>query len=276
MQDDTPDIGTTMLLVALLLGAVEGLTEFIPVSSTGHLILLVDLLGFRGPPGRVFEIFIQLGAISAIVWVYRVKFLRVLFGLTRDPESQRFAANILIAVLPAILIGAVALDFIKEHLFSPWTVSFALIVGGFAILWIERHHPEPTVTTTDEVSLGLALKIGLCQVIAMFPGVSRSGATIMGAMLLGVGRSAATEFSFFLAVPTMIAASGYDLLQNYGELNANDALLLAVGFFSAFVTALLVVRTVIAFVSRRGFAPFAWYRIALGSIMLLVLFTRSG
>jgi undecaprenyl-diphosphatase len=274
MQDETPDLGTTMLLVAVLLGAVEGLTEFIPVSSTGHLILLVDLLGFRGPPGRVFEIFIQLGAISAIVWVYRAKFLRVLLGLTRDRDSQRFAANVLIAVIPAILIGAFAIDVIKEHLFSPWTVSFALIVGGLAILWIEGHHPEPTVTTTDQVSLGLAFKIGMCQVVAMFPGVSRSGATIMGAMLLGVGRAAATEFSFFLAVPTMVAATGYDLLQNFTELNADDALLLAVGFLSAFVTALLVVRTLIAFVSKRGFYPFAWYRIALGSVMLLILVTR--
>lgn len=274
MQDDLPDVGTTVLLVAVLLGAVEGLTEFLPVSSTGHLILLVDLLGFRGPPGRVFEIFIQLGAIAAICWVYRQKFLRVLFGLARDPESQRFAANILIAVIPAILIGAVALDFIKAHLFSPWTVSFALIVGGFAILWIERHHPPARITTTEQVSLGVAFKIGLCQVVAMFPGVSRSGATIMGAMLLGVGRAAATEFSFFLAVPTMVAATGYDLLQNWSELTVDDALILAIGFFSAFVTAMLVVRTLIAFVSKRGFAPFAWYRIGVGSVMLLILAVR--
>ena len=274
MQDDLPDVGTTVLLVAVLLGAVEGLTEFLPVSSTGHLILLVDLLGFRGPPGRVFEIFIQLGAIAAICWVYRPKLLRVLFGLARDPESQRFAANILIAVIPAILIGAVALDFIKAHLFSPWTVSFALIVGGFAILWIERHHPPPRITTTEQVSLGVAFKIGLCQVVAMFPGVSRSGATIMGAMLLGVGRAAATEFSFFLAVPTMVAATGYDLLQNWSELTVDDALILAIGFFSAFVTAMLVVRTLIAFVSKRGFAPFAWYRIGVGSVMLLILAVR--
>ncbi len=274
MQDDLPDVGTTVLLVAVLLGAVEGLTEFLPVSSTGHLILLVDLLGFRGPPGRVFEVFIQLGAVAAIVWVYRQKFLRVLLGLTRDPESQRFAASILMAVIPAILIGAVALDFIKAHLFSPWTVSFALIVGGFAILWIERHHPPARVTASEQVSLGLAFKIGLCQVVAMFPGVSRSGATIMGAMLLGVGRAAATEFSFFLAVPTMVAATGYDLLQNWSDLSADDALILAIGFLSAFVTAMLVVRTLIAFVSKRGFAPFAWYRIALGSVMLLILAGR--
>jgi undecaprenyl-diphosphatase len=274
MQDNAPDVGMVLILTAALLGAVEGLTEFIPVSSTGHLILLVDLLGFRGPPGRVFEIFIQLGAISAICWVYRAKFLGVLFGLAREREAQRFATNLLIAVIPAIVIGAVAIDLIKEMLFSPWTVSAALIGGGFAILWIERHHPPARITTTDEMSPGLAFKIGLCQVAAMFPGVSRSGATILGAMLLGVGRAAATEFSFFLAVPTMVAATGYDLARNWRALDGGDALVLAVGFFSAFLAALVVVRTLIAFVSQRGFYPFAWYRIGLGLVMLLVLATR--
>jgi len=275
MQQEEPlDPGTAMLLIAVLLGVVEGLTEFIPVSSTGHLILLVDLLGFRGPPGRVFEIFIQLGAIAAICWVYRRKFLAVLLGLPREREAQRFTANILIAVVPAILIGAVAIDFIKDKLFSPWTVSFALIAGGLAILWIERHHPPARVTTTEQVGPALAFKIGLCQVVAMFPGVSRSGATIMGAMLLGVGRAPATEFSFFLAVPTMIAATGYDLLRNWRELAADDAMILATGFCSAFVAAMIVVRSLIAFVSRNGFYPFAWYRIALGTVMILLLATR--
>lgn len=274
-ETDAPmEAGTLLLLTAMLLGLVEGLTEFIPVSSTGHLILLVDLLGFRGPPGRVFEIVIQLGAILAIVFLYWGKFWHVLIGLPRDPIAQRFTVNIAVAFLPAAVIGVLAHDFIKEVLFSPLTVSIALIVGGILILLIERSKPTPRIDDIDRITPLLALKVGLCQVVAMIPGVSRSGATIMGALLLGVARAPATEFSFFLAVPTMLGATAYDLAKNWDALNGGDALVLAVGLLSAFLAALVVVRSVVAFVSRRGFAPFAWYRIALGSVMLLLLAAR--
>ena len=257
-----------------LLGIVEGLTEFVPVSSTGHLILLVDLLGFRGPAGRVFEIAIQFGAILAIICLYRHRFLGIISGLANDAESQRFAANLLLGFLPAMVIGVIAHGFIKSVLFSPWVVSTMLIVGGFAILAIERWHSEPQVNQVDAITPGLALKIGLCQSIAMVPGVSRSGATIMGALLLGVGRAPATEFSFFLAVPTMLAATIYDIFKNWSLLTFGDFPLIATGFSAAFLAALMVVKTLIAFVSRNGFAPFAYYRIVLGLVMMAILAFR--
>lgn len=273
-SDAATEAGAAIFFTAMLLGLVEGLTEFIPVSSTGHLILLVDLLGFRGPPGRVFEIVIQLGAILAIVFLYWGKFWSVLIGLPRQRTAQRFTLNILVAFLPAAIIGVLAHDFIKDVLFSPWTVSIALVVGGVVILLIERNKPAPQVDDVDRITPLLAIKIGLCQVVAMIPGVSRSGATILGAMVLGVARAPATEFSFFLAVPTMIGATAYDLAKNWDALDGAGALVLAVGLVSAFVAASVVVRSLVAFVLRRGFAPFAWYRIGLGSAMLLLLLTR--
>jgi undecaprenyl-diphosphatase len=261
-------------LTAVLLGLVEGLTEFIPVSSTGHLILLVDLLGFQGPPGKVFEIAIQFGAILAICVLYFRRFARVAAGLFSDTEAQRFATNIAVGFLPAMVIGALAHGFIKSVLFSPWVVSTMLVVGGFAIFAIERWHRQPQVHHVNAFTPGLALRIGLCQTVAMIPGVSRSGATIMGAMMLGVGRVAATEFSFFLAVPTMLAATVYDLYKNWQHLSIDDGWLIATGFVSAFVAAMVVVRTLIAFVSRNGFAPFALYRIVIGLAMGALLLSR--
>lgn len=261
-------------LTAGLLGIVEGLTEFIPVSSTGHLILLVDLLGFQGPKGRVFEIAIQFGAILAIICLYRHRFLNIILGLASDVESQRFAANLLLGFLPAMIIGVMAHAFIKSVLFSPWVVSTMLIIGGLAILAIERWHAEPQVKHLYEIRPSLALKIGICQCIAMVPGVSRSGATIMGALLLGVSRAAATEFSFFLAVPTMLAATIYDIYTNWSGLTFDDFHLIAIGFLAAFFAALLVVKTLVAFVSRNGFAPFAYYRIVLGLVMTSILALR--
>lgn len=258
-------------VLAAVLGLVEGLTEFIPVSSTGHLILLVDLLGFQGPPGRVFEIAIQFGAILAIVWLYRQRFITVATGLFTDAEARLFATNILLGFLPAMVIGVIAYSFIKSVLFSPWVVAVMLIVGGIAILLIERWHPAPRVHDVNRISPGLALKIGLAQCVAMIPGVSRSGATIMGAVLMGVGRAPATEFSFFLAVPTMLAATVYDLYKNWNVLGFDDFPLIATGFSFAFLAALLVVKTLVAFVSRNGFAPFAYYRILIGSVMIAVL-----
>ncbi len=265
----------SLFLEALLLGLVEGLTEFIPVSSTGHLILVGDLLGFEGPPGKVFEIVIQLGAILAVCWAYREKLAHTAAGVFDDPASFRFARNILAGFVPALVIGALAHGFIKRVLFSPWVVSVMLIVGGLAILAIERwlagRPDHPRHHAAEDFSLGLSFKIGLAQTVAMIPGVSRSGATIMGALVLGADRRAATEFSFFLAVPTMLAATVYDLYKNWTALSLDSGLVIAVGFVAAFLAALVVVRQLIAFVSRHGFAPFAWYRIAVGAVMLGLL-----
>jgi undecaprenyl-diphosphatase len=263
-----------LLLGALLLGIVEGLTEFIPVSSTGHLILVVDLIGFRGPPGKVFEVVIQLGAILAVCWAYRERFLRVAAGLLVDPDQQRFARNIILGFIPAMVIGAFAHSFIKTVLFSPWVVVTALVLGGFAILLIERIRPESRHHGVECLPALTALQIGLCQAAAMIPGVSRSGATIMGGILFGVDRRTATEFSFFLAVPTMLAAAVYDSYQNWAVMSNDSLAVIAVGFVAAFLAALFVIRHVLDFVSRRGFAPFAWYRIVVGTVMATFLFLR--
>ncbi len=265
---------TPTLLQAAFLGLIEGLTEFIPVSSTGHLILLVDLLGFRGPPGQVFEIVIQLGAILAILIAYAPTLLDVLARAPSDPGARRFILAVLLAFLPAAIIGALAHGFIKSVLFSPWVVSVALILGGIAILLIERLRPIPVHDRIEAFSPRLSLGIGIFQVLAMIPGVSRSGATIMGALMLGVERRTATQFSFFLAIPTMLGATAYDLYKNRHTLDFSGATVIAVGFVVAFLAALLVVRWLVGFVGRHGFAPFAWYRIALGTAMLGVLLSR--
>jgi undecaprenyl-diphosphatase len=260
--------------IAAILGLVEGLTEFIPVSSTGHLILLGDLLGFTGPQSNVFKIAIQFGAILAIIWLYREKFLHVALGVFHDHESKRFVTIILLGFLPAMIIGVLAHGFIKSVLFSPWVVAVMLVVGGFAILAIERWHAPAKAKDVSAITPGLALKVGLAQCVAMIPGVSRSGATIMGAMLFGIARAPATEFSFFLAVPTMLAATVYDIFKNFALLRFDDFALIATGFASAFIAALVVVKTLVAFVSRNGFAPFAYYRIVIGLVMLAILMSR--
>ena len=258
-------------LKVVLLGVLEGLTEFIPVSSTGHLILMTAVLGFEGPPGHVFEIAIQLGAILAVVVLYFHKLFGVLLALPRDPAARHFAIAILLAFLPAAFIGVLAHGFIKSVLFSPWVVAVSLITGGIAILIIERIRPTPTVHEIERLPLGRALAIGAVQCLAMIPGVSRSGATIMGALMLGVDRRTAAEFSFFLAIPTMFGAVVYDLYKNRAGLTLDGGLIIALGFVAAFISALLVVRALIGFVARHGFAPFAWYRIALGTIALVLL-----
>lgn len=261
-------------LQAALLGLIEGVTEFLPVSSTGHLILLVDLLGFQGPEGKVFEIVIQLGAILAVVVLYAPTLFGVLFRAPTDPGARRFIAAVLLAFLPAAVVGAILHDFIKNVLFTPWVVCISLILGGLAILAIERMKPVPRHTDISRFSPGLALRIGACQILAMVPGVSRSGATIMGALLMGVERKTAAEFSFFLAIPTMLGATVYDVYKNRGTLTLDGAGLIAVGFVVAFLAALLVIRGLIRFLGRHGFAPFAYYRIALGVVMLGVLAVR--
>ena len=261
-------------VAAALLGIIEGLTEFLPVSSTGHLILLDVLIDFQGPPGHVFEIVIQLGAILAICVLYFNRLWRVAVGLPSDPGARHFATAVILAFLPAAVIGVILHDFIKSVLFSPVVVCVALIVGGFAILVIERMRPVPRIHAIEKFTPALSLKIGLMQCLAMIPGVSRSGATILGALLLGVERKTAAEFSFFLAIPTMLGAATYDLWKNRADLTTDGSLLIAVGFVTAFVSAVIVVKWFVGFVGRHGFSPFAWYRIVVGAIGLAALLMR--
>lgn len=261
-------------LQAMILGAVEGLTEFIPVSSTGHLILLIDILKFAAPPGKVFEIIIQLGSILAVCWLFRQKLFYLLKTAPNNPTSQHFIITLLIAFLPAAFLGALCHRYIKEVLFNPTVVSVSLIVGGIAILAVERFKPAPEISALENISYRKALILGLLQCIAMIPGTSRSGATIMGALLLKLNRKTATEFSFFLAIPTMLGATVYDIYKNYYLLQLDHLELIAVGFISAFITALFVVKYVTNFVSRHGFGIFAYYRIIIGSIMLYFCYTH--
>lgn len=261
-----------LFVQAVFLGIVEGLTEFLPVSSTGHLILMIDLIGFEGPPGKIFEIVIQLGAILAVCWVYREKLIHSVLSMHKEKASRNFVRNIILAFIPSVVLGVFAYSFIKEVLFSPLVVSVSLIIGGIIIILIERKDFPPEHTNIDEFSPKLAFYIGLCQTISMIPGTSRAGATIMGAMLLGVERKTAAEFSFFLAIPTMLGATAYDIYKNFDSLDNGNILVIAVGFISAFFAALVVIRTMIGFISVHGFSPFGWYRIVIGTIMLGILF----
>ena len=252
----------------ILLGLIEGLTEFIPVSSTGHVLLAGHFLGFQSP-GKTFEVLIQLGAILAILTVYFGKLLRILLDLPRDPRTRRFVLAVLVAFLPAAVIGAVAHKFIKAVLFeSPWLICTTLIVGGVVLLAVDKMRLQTRYDDVMDYPLPLALTIGLCQCLAMIPGVSRSGATIVGALLLGADKRSATEFSFFLAMPTMAGAFAYDLYKNWANLAPEDIKSIALGFVVSFVVAVLVVRYLLDFVSRHGFAPFAWWRIAIGGMGL--------
>lgn len=262
------------ILQALLLGIVEGLTEFLPVSSTGHLILLGDLLGFQGPPGKTFEIVIQLGAILAVCVVYWRRLWGAAAGMFGNDRDMFFVRNILIGFLPAMVVGVLAYKHIRALLDSPVVVAVALVVGGVLILVLERLNKHPRYHAVEDFPVSLSLKIGLFQCIAMIPGVSRSGATIMGALMVGVDRKAAAEFSFFLAIPTMLGATVYSLYKNWADLSFDNAGLIALGFVAAFLAALVVVRAAIALIVRHGFAPFAWYRILFGSAMLVLLLTR--
>ena len=262
------------LLDVILLGLIEGLTEFLPVSSTGHLILAGELIGFTGPASTTFKIVIQLGAVLAVIVAYRARFAGVVRGLARDPGARAFARNVLLAVVPALAIGVVAYDTIKAALDAPVLVAVALIVGGVAILVIERLVRRPRVDSVEAMPAGTALAIGVAQCLAMVPGVSRSGASIMGALAMGVERRTAAEFSFFLAVPTMLAATVYDLYRSWAILDFDDLAAIGVGFVVAFATALAGVRLLVGLVSRHGFAPFAWYRIVVGSVALVWLTAR--
>lgn len=258
-------------LTALALGLVEGITEFLPVSSTGHLIVVGDVLGFTSPFSKLFDVVIQLGAILAVCWLYRVKLWRTAVTLASDANARRFAINVLLAFLPAVVIGVVAHDFIKRVLFSSTVVGWSFVIGGIAILLVERYRPRASIESTEAMPPGTALRIGLFQCLAMIPGTSRSGATIVGALLMGVTREAATEFSFFLAIPTMAGATALDVWKARHDLATGEWHLIAIGFVVAFVSALAVVRGLVGFVSRHGFAPFAWYRILAGVGILAYL-----
>jgi len=260
------------LLTAAILGLVEGLTEFLPVSSTGHLIVAASLLNYTGDKAKLFEIVIQAGAILAVCWEFRRKLIGVAAGLFSDRSAQRFAINVAIAFLPAAILGLAFGRMIKAHLFAPVPVASAFIVGAFVILWAERRHRRNPATvkieSVDQMRWSDALKIGIAQAFALIPGTSRSGATIIGGMLFGLSRPVATEFSFFLAIPTLLAATGYELVRNRDLLVAGDLTMIAVGFVVAFVSALLVVRWLLRYVAHHDFVPFAWYRIAFGLVIL--------
>ena len=264
-----------ILLKAAVLGVVEGLTEFLPISSTGHLIIASELLGFHDEKGKVFELAIQTGAMLAVVWEYRLRFAQALVGITSDRIAQRFVLNLIIAFIPAAVLGLAFGTLIKQHLFHAVPVAIAFIVGAFVILWVERRKKRRVVRveTVDDMTWLDALKVGLAQSFALIPGTSRSGATIIGGMLFGLSRRAATEFSFFLAVPTLIAAGMYDLLKHRDLLSVADVPVFAVGLVTAFVSAFVCVRWLIRYIATHDFTIFAWYRIAFGAIVLVTAYT---
>lgn len=255
-------------LIALALGILEGITEFLPVSSTGHLIIAGDLLGFTGPRAATFNIVIQLGAILAICWFYRRKLWAIAVSLPHDRCAQRFVFSLAVAFMPAAVLGLIFHDFIKHVLFTPIVVAIALIAGGVVILLIERRTYRIQVDTVEATGWRAALKIGIAQTTALIPGVSRSGATIMGGLVSGLSRRAATEFSFFLAIPVMFAATGFDLVTSWGILRPADLPIFIIGFIAAFVSALLAVRFLLQYISAHDFTMFAWYRIIFGLLVL--------
>jgi undecaprenyl-diphosphatase len=261
-------------LVAALLGVVQGLTEFLPVSSTAHLLIGARLLKFDDP-GGVFTVTIQLGSILAVMWLYRAKIIHIVTRLGSDPDARHFALMILVAFAPAVVAGAFLADYVTTVLYeSPKVFATTFIVGGVVMLVVERFRPTPTIVDADRTPLVRALGIGACQVLAMVPGVSRSGATIVGGMLMGLDRPAAAEFSFFLAMPTMMAAFAHSLLKVRHHLAPERAVEIAIGFLMAFVASVLVVRPFLAVVRRAGFAPFAWYRIVLGLALFAAIAAR--
>ena len=261
------------IIKAIILGLVEGATEFIPVSSTGHLIIASEWLDFTGDRAKTFEIFIQLGAILSIVWLYRATFLS-LVARWSEQGPRRLLINLAIAFLPAAIVGFLFHDWIKERLFNSYTVAIAMVTGGLLILLIERRVKRSRVASVDEIPPSRALGVGLAQVLSLIPGVSRSGATIMGGYALGLSRRAATEFSFFLAVPVMFAATLFDLAGSRDILRASDTPVFAVGFIVSLVSALIVVKAFLGYVSRKSFSVFAWYRIAFGCFLLAWLAWR--
>jgi undecaprenyl-diphosphatase len=263
---------TLDILKAVFLGLVEGLTEFIPVSSTGHLLLIQRFFGFDDEDfGKTFAVLIQLGAILAILSIYFMRLWRLFLGMFSDADARRFVIGILVAFLPAALIGAAAHGFIKGVLFNPWVVCFTLIAGGAVLLWVDQLALKPRYHKAEDFPMQMYLAIGVFQCFAMIPGVSRSGATIVSAMLLGSDKRSAAEFSFFLAMPTMAGAFAFDLMKNYKLMTADNTLLVAVGFATSFVAGWFVVKSLLDYVSRHGFALFAWWRVIVGSVGLIAL-----
>jgi undecaprenyl-diphosphatase len=262
-----------LLLKAFILGIVEGLTEFLPISSTGHLVLVGDLLDFNDEKGKIFEIVIQTAAMLAVVWEYRAKFASVVRGMASEPAAQRFVLNLLVAFMPAAVLGLLFSKYIKAALFKPVPVAIAFIVGAFVILWAERREHRITVESVDDMRWPDALKVGIAQAFALIPGTSRSGATIIGGLLFGLSRRAATEFSFFLAVPTLIAAGAYDFYKHRELFDAGDLGLFAVGMAASFVSAFLCVRWLLRYIMHHDFTVFAWYRIAFGIAVLATAWT---
>jgi undecaprenyl-diphosphatase len=254
------------LIAPIVLGIVEGLTEFIPVSSTGHLILTERLIGYEGRQAGIIDVVIQVGAILAICWLYRARLWSVVSGLSSDADARRFSRNVLVAFLPSVVVGALAHDFIKRVLFSPYVVVVSLVLGGIAIIAIERWTKRRSVETADveHLSSTRAFEIGLCQLLSLVPGVSRSGATIMGGVALGIDRKTATEFSFFLAIPTMFGAATLDLYKNRDVISSDDAMAIGVGVLVSFLVAMAVVKWLVRYVGRHGFEPFGLYRIVFG------------
>lgn len=275
----------TVALKAALMGIVEGLTEFLPISSTGHLILAGSLLDFTGETVKVFEIAIQTGAMLAVIWEYRQRLAATVTGLATEPAARRFALNVLVAFLPAAVLGLLLGKVVKEHLFHPVPVAMAFIVGGLIILWVERRHRgqfgerdlegtrRARVETVDQMSGLDALKVGLVQCLALIPGTSRSGATIIGSMLFGFSRKCATEFSFFLGIPTLMGAGAYSVWKQRDLLQWSDLPMFAIGTVFAFFSAWLCIRWLIRYVSTHDFTVFAWYRIAFGLVVLLTAYT---
>ncbi|CAM4259543.1 undecaprenyl-diphosphate phosphatase [Bordetella muralis] len=283
---------TLYLIKAFFLGIIEGLTEFIPVSSTGHLIVIGDLINFTSSSGKVFEVVIQLGSILAVMWVFRARLWQLIRGtLTGVPVEVAFTRNLLLAFLPAAVIGAIFIKTIKSVFYHPGVVAVTLVLGGLVMLWVERrtHHTpgdvpgaaddsasdeRATARTLEQITWKQAIGVGVAQCVAMIPGVSRSGATIIGGMIAGIQRKTATEFSFFLAMPTMLGAAVYDMYRNIGLLSSHDLSAIAVGFVAAFLSALVVVRAVLRFVANHTYRVFAWYRIALGIVVAIWLTTH--
>jgi undecaprenyl-diphosphatase len=258
-----------LTLKAIILGIVEGLTEFLPISSTGHLILVGDLLSFNDDKGKVFELVIQVGAILAVCWEYRAKIVAVIIGLPSQKQAQKFTFNLMIAFMPLAILGLMFGKYIKAVLFKPIPVALAFIVGAFVIIWVEKREHKIRILEVDDLTPLDALKLGVAQAFALIPGTSRSGATIIGGLLFGLSRKAATEFSFFLAIPTLVAASIYDLYKHRELLDlATDAPYFSAGLVAAFISALLAIKALLRYISHHDFIVFAWYRIAFGLIVI--------
>jgi undecaprenyl-diphosphatase len=263
---------TLDIIKAIIFGIVEGLTEFLPVSSTGHLLLVQRFLGFADEDfGKTFAILIQFGAILALLSIYSVRLWQLARDFFTDPAARRFVAGVLLAFLPAAVVGALAHDFIKSVLFNDWLVCFTLILGGAVLLWLERLNLKPRYHDALKFTLPMYFMIGVVQCVSMIPGVSRSGATIVGAMLLGADRRSAAEFSFWLAMPTMAGAFAYDLYKSHGQMSSSNLIIVAIGFVVSFICAWIVVKTFLGYVQRHGFALFAWWRVIVGSVGLIAL-----